>query len=42
MALIQEHTTVAVTVYAVMETAEGPLLKAFSTREEAEDFLASL
>lgn len=42
MALIVEHTTVAVTVYAVMETAEGPLVKAFSTREEAEEFLASL
>jgi len=42
MALIQEHSTVAVTIYAVMETAEGPLIQAFSSREEAEEFLASL
>lgn len=42
MAQIVEHSTVAVTIYAVMETAEGPLIKAFPTREEAEEFLASL
>ena len=42
MALIVEHTTVAVTIYAVMETAEGPFLGAFPTREQAEEFLASL
>ena len=42
MALIVEHTTVAVTIYAVMETAEGPLIQAFPTREQAEEFLASL
>ena len=42
MALIVEHTTVAVTIYAVMETTEGPLIQAFSTREQAEEFLASL
>jgi hypothetical protein len=42
MAQIVEHSTVAVTIYAVGETVEGPFLGAFSTREEAEEFLASL
>jgi hypothetical protein len=42
MALIQEHSTVAVTIYAVMETAEGPLIQAFSSHGEAEAFLATL
>ena len=42
MAQIVEHSTVAVTIYAVMETAEGPFLGAFQTRKEAEEFLVSL